>query len=164
MKHHLDDMKSHQWATTIKLIQDWQPTYCILCWQGREWSPIYPWCLLVIETPSQIRECTHPDMLSYPHNQLPSFLTNLEQFHTLPCIITTFEYKLSLALHLQYSTPYPILSTLPPPTHQLLIQAIWHQNRLGWDMALKVILPNSGEIFKIPIWALSQYVEIGMLD
>jgi len=76
-------------------------------------------------------------MRSYQHKQLISFLTNLEWFHTLPCSITTFEYKLSSTLHLPYSPTYPSLSTLPPPTHQLLIQAIQNQNLLGWDTALK---------------------------
>ncbi len=52
-------------------------------------------------------------------------------------MLTTFEYKISLTLDISYVQNYCCHSTLPPTLKNNLLQAIHHQNVLGWDMFLK---------------------------
>jgi hypothetical protein len=68
---------------------------------------------------------------------LASFLATLKQHCTAIPILATLEYKLSLALQVPYVRLYCISIRSSPNQHQLLIQAIKHQNIIGWDNFLR---------------------------
>jgi hypothetical protein len=51
-------------------------------------------------------------------------------------LVHVFEYKLSIALDLPFSKVYHTSYEIPQNTHNLLLDAIRHQNILGWDKFL----------------------------
>jgi hypothetical protein len=64
---------------------------------------------------------------------LASFLATLKQHCTAIPILATLEYKLSLTLQVPYVRSYCVSINSSPNQHQLLLQAIKHQNIIGWD-------------------------------
>jgi hypothetical protein len=99
---------------------------------GRERSPLCPRCSMTVETCEHICTCQHSDAITSRRKLLDAFLSTLLQSHTPTYILKIFEYKLSLALELQYTMSYNSL-TIPEDVYQELIQAIQHQNIVGWD-------------------------------
>jgi hypothetical protein len=57
--------------------------------------------------------------------------------NTLIYMITTFEYKLSLALSIDFIPHYSVTEQSKAPDHLSLIIAICHQNLIGWDNFLR---------------------------
>ncbi len=57
--------------------------------------------------------------------------------HTPIHIIDCFEYKLSLALDLVYSKQFYTATSLPADQNRILLDAIKHQNIIGWDLFIR---------------------------
>jgi hypothetical protein len=56
-----------------------------------------------------------------------------------PYILTTLEYKLSLALYLPYNPQYPLRVSISNDLKNIVLRAICHQNIIGWDNFFKRI-------------------------
>jgi len=136
--NYLNKFKTHVWASISKLIYDWIPTYGTLCRQGRTHSALCPRCQSRVETITHIQQCPDNQAQSARINLLKTFLKNLHSKGTPDCILTIFEFKISIVLDIPYSQCYHTSSTLD--TQKMgLINAIRHQNILGWDLFLKGI-------------------------
>jgi hypothetical protein len=101
--------------------------------QGREQTPLCPRCHGTIEeTNAHCLVCPNTDATNTRTQLLHSFLLNLEQCHTLL-------WNTNSQVHWRSLTA---LNTILHMTSHLtktpqLLQAILHQNILGWDMLLK---------------------------
>ena len=132
----LTELKPNKRSSLVKLIHGWNPTYSGLCRQGREQSPLCPWCQIRVKTEQHIRERPNKGAISFRQTQLKSFLIELERTYTAPYLIRIFEYKLSLCLNVPYH-PTPDCTTNTPLYYSRIITATRHQNLIGWDMFLK---------------------------
>jgi len=104
--------------------------------QGREPSPICLRCKGAIETSNHVHQCPYPEAVSRRTSALLYFLSSLIKIGTPVYIAHVFEYKLSIVLDLPFSKVYNISSEIPQSTYILLLDAIRHQNILGWDQFL----------------------------
>jgi hypothetical protein len=91
----------------------WQPTFSMLCRQGREETHLCPRCNTTVETNAHIRECSDNDATRFQQEQPQTFILALEHLHTAPFILTTFEYKLSIAYCLPYEPKNPFRENIP---------------------------------------------------
>jgi len=94
-------------------------------------------CCTTVETSEHLKECSDIDASHFRQEQLQSFLLALEPLHTAPFLITTFEYKLSLALCIPYDPKYQLRDSIPRESKRTLISVICHQNLVGWEMSMK---------------------------
>jgi hypothetical protein len=110
--------------------------------QGRENTPLCPRCNTTIETPDHFFTCSAPDAIANRQELLQSFLLELERIFTAPALLTIFEYKISIVLHLPlyltYQNPHPLL----PNDNQIMLNAVRHQNVIGWNTMLKSFTSN----------------------
>ena len=134
---HFAKLKPFQRPSVSKMIHGWIPTYGTLCRQGRESSPLCPRCNSTVETCDHIFNCPHPLAIESHHVALHTFLSSLVTIGTPLYIISTFEYKLSNVLHLAFNQKYSITFSIPQYTKNCLMEAIKHQNILGWDNFLR---------------------------
>jgi len=133
---YLSSLNIQQRVSVVKLIHKWVPTYSNLCRQGREPSPICLRCKGAIETSNHVHQCPYPEAVSRRTSALLYFLSSLIKIGTPVYIVHVFEYKLSIVLDLPFSKVYNISSEIPQSTYILLLDAIRHQNILGWDQFL----------------------------
>jgi hypothetical protein len=71
------------------------------------------------------------------YNAIPTYFSHPKESNTAFPILATLEYKLSLALQVPYQCYYCIANQSSPNQHPFLLQAIKHQNILGWDNFLQ---------------------------
>jgi len=134
---YMESLKIHKHATTIKLLHGWAPTYASLCRQGRSHTSICPRCNVHVETTAHVYSCPAESVILKRNAHLASFLATLKKHCTAIPILATLEYKLSLTLKLPYVRSYCVSIQSSPNQHQLLLQAIKHQNIIGWDNFLR---------------------------
>jgi hypothetical protein len=114
----------------VKLIHGWNPMYATLCRQGRESSPLCPRCCRMTDITTHFLQCPHPDAVKFQHNALLSMLqTTLKQGTPIQMILT-FEYKLSLALSIPYTSQFRCASTITNEQRVRLLMASKF-NRMG---------------------------------
>lgn len=65
------------------------------------------------------------------------FLQHLRDLHTPLKIILTFPYKLALTLDICFTTSYQHTAKTSPGILPTLLDAIQHQNIIGWDLFLR---------------------------
>ena len=133
----LSSMKVHKQASIIKMIHNWIPTYSMLSRQGRKPSPLCPRCCTAIETSQHVYKCSQSQAISNWRSFLKKFLSSLLSIKTLIYNISTLEYKLSITLEIPFIPTFHIQDEIPPLTKMLLINAIRHQNIIGWDNFLR---------------------------
>lgn len=133
----LSSMKVHKQASFIKMIHNWIPTYSMLSRQGRKPSPLCPRCCTAIETSQHVYKCSQSQAISNWRSFLKKFLSSLLSIKTLIYNISTLEYKLSITLEIPFIPTFHIQDEIPPLTKMLLINAIRHQNIIGWDNFLR---------------------------
>jgi hypothetical protein len=144
LQEYLLSLKPHNRATICKQIHNWIPTNSVLCRQGRKPSSLCPQCRQEIETSDHIWSCQQVDAITSRRNFLQLFLKQLLDINIPLHILMAFDYKLSLALHLPYSCQFQITDQLPQTLYCTLIQAIRHQNIVGWDIFYVVLLHLTG--------------------
>jgi hypothetical protein len=133
LNQHFSSMKVHHRASVVKMMHKWIPTYSTLCRQGRESSPLCPQCKSQIETWNHVYSCSDPTAMEYHRTALYSFLSTMAQSGAPIYILTTFEYKLSIVLAIPFQPQFSVISPIQPLTKIRLIEAIRHQNIVGWD-------------------------------
>jgi len=133
----LSSLKVHKRASKIKMIQNWIPTYSMLCRQGRKASSLCPRCSKVIETSKHVYKCSQPQAVSNCSYFLKEYLSHLLLLKTPIYIISTLEYKLSLMLEIPFNQTFHIQNEIPPVNRMLLFSAKRHQNIIGWDNFLR---------------------------
>jgi hypothetical protein len=94
-------------------------------------------CQSAIETSDHILSCPNTQATSTRKHLLDSFLSEMHQAGTPNYILSTLEYKLSLTLHIKYVQTFFSHGQIPPNNYPLLLQAIRHQNFIGWDNFLQ---------------------------
>jgi len=115
----------------------WIPTYAILCWQGRAPSPICPRCQSNVETPDHVHICPAPPATLQWSTILEKILSKLITANTPLHVIGVFELKLSWLLQVSYTGWYKPQINISSSTHHFIIDAIWHQNIIGWHLFIK---------------------------
>jgi len=90
-----------------------------------------------VETSNPILECPNTDALLFRQKQLQAFLLDLERMHSALYIVTTMEYKLSLAFCLPYNPQYPLRVSISNDLKISMLRAICHYNIIGCDNFLK---------------------------
>jgi hypothetical protein len=133
LRQHIESLPIHIRASTIKLIHGWMPTYAILCRQGRSSSSLCPRCHTQVETPSHVFKCQANQAIQQCLSHLTVFLTALNKLKTPVQIVATLQYKLSLLLDIPFEQTYFITMQSSTSHHYALIQAICHQNIIGWN-------------------------------
>lgn len=134
---YLQNLPVFTWASKVKLIHGWVPTYSLLHRQECSTSPLYPRCKQTVETNDHILICTAPDATQCWTRLLNDFIRALSNLGTPIYILTTFHYKLSILLNLHYDHAFSPSTTLSYESKALLMSAIRHQNILGWDSFLR---------------------------
>ncbi len=128
-------MKIFKRASTVKLLHRWAPTYTYLCRQGHHLSPLCPRCKTCVETNEHILQCSHPEASASRSCILLDSIDFLWQSNTTPLLLNTLHYKWPLALAL----PIPSLEQVMTESglSYSTLQAIKHQNLLGWNTMLR---------------------------
>lgn len=133
LSSHLATLKPYQRASMVKMIHGWIPTYGILYRQGREPSPLYPRCTSTVETWKHVFSCPNFQATENRREALLNFLSSLAKLGTPLYILSTFKYKLSNVFAIPFQLTCSVTSLLPITTKKRLIEAIWHQDFIGWD-------------------------------
>jgi len=131
--HHLSTLTVHSRASLVKMMHGWIPTYSQLCRQGREQSSVCPRCRSTVETFDHVFVCPDTQAIESRRTALYSFLSMMTNIGTPIYVLTTIEYKLSILFSIEFIPKYSIASPLPLHVKNRLIEAIRHQNILGWD-------------------------------
>lgn len=155
-------MKVMNQSSLVKLIHGWHPMYGSLCWQGRKKSTLCPCYATTVETHNHFLMRPAPDATDAWSKPPKSFLLEIKRIHSVPCLLTTFEYKLSLTLDIPYSQTYQLSHNRASDVHRILLCAMQHQNVLGWDSALKASHPNIGMNYNYLIYINLSFTPIGM--
>jgi hypothetical protein len=133
---HLSSLQPHPRANVAKLMHRWIPTNSSLSCQGRVPSPLCPCCSESLETWDHVFSCLSTPATTVRRSALQTFLSKLANIGTPIHILVTFEYKLSITLGLPYTQTFHMSSPICPSLKCLLIDAIHHQNIVGWDKFL----------------------------
>jgi hypothetical protein len=133
LRQHIEALPVHIRASTIKFIYGWMPTYAILFRQGQSSSSLCPRCQTQVETSSHVFKCQATQAIQQCLLHLTAFLTALNKLKTPVQIVTTLQYKLSLLLDIPFEQTYFTTMQSSTSHHYALIQAICHQNIVGWN-------------------------------
>jgi len=133
LSKYLSSLKLFQRASIVKMIHGWIPTYGMLCRQGRESSPLCSRCSSTVETWDHVFSCPDSQATTSRREALSTFLSSLVKMGTPFYILSTFEYKLSLVFALPFRNDFPVSFPIPSSKKLCLMDAIRHQNLLGWD-------------------------------
>jgi hypothetical protein len=105
--------------------------------QGREPSPLCPRCCIAVETSDHIYKGSQSQAMANRQSFLYKFLSTLLSAKTPIHVLSTFEYKLSITLDIQFLPSFHVQNEIPSLTKTLLMSAIRHQNIIGWDNFLR---------------------------
>ncbi len=132
-------IKTHQRATTIKLMHEWIPTYASLCRQERESSSICPRCHSTVETKEHLLICPLPEAIHHRILLLNTFINTLRHLSTPTLLIHIFEYKLLLVLDVPFNLHHKSSIEFPP----IVLTAIRHKIYQGGTYSLMDTYPNT---------------------
>lgn len=151
IQKYLSNIKPHKWSNIVKHIHDWQPTYGVLCHQGRERSSLCPRCQATVETADHINTCPEKNTEKCWISNLQTFLADLECLDTAPCILTTLEFKLLNALNIPFSQWYACLILFPGRQNFSFWRQYVTKTSLVGIISLRVLHLLCGRTFKITI-------------
>ncbi len=120
------NLQLYSWASTVKLIQNWQPTFAPLCHKNQKRLPNCPWCLISIEDLPRVSQFLAPTAIKWWKHAPQAVLTTLVQTNTPIHIIATMEAKLSNTLTIPYRATFtPSTYLLPLNKTSPIINAIF---------------------------------------
>jgi hypothetical protein len=127
IQQYLSKLHIFKRVTLIKLIHGWNPTLAILCHQGRALSSVCSRCNTTTETIDHIIQC--PNLLAIDNriSCLRNFIQRLSHYRTPRFILQTFQYKLSLTLHIPLDSYSLVTHTSYEKIPEILLRAIRHQ-------------------------------------